>query len=138
MCLSSITKVHKKPVEKTFYKVFKVDGKYIHNVVQQRGVFRVVGEDYRDDNPFKIESWGYNGRTGRYRSISYQSGFHGFATKIGAEAFKKYPWLMDRSKWVVFKCRGLVRTEGYQDLARENQYKTVVADTMTIIERVKQ
>ena len=130
MCLSKATKVNMKPVEKTFYKVFSVNRGTLYNLSFNFYKPHYVGEKYKESYKFKIGIPGI--RKG------YTSGFHGFATKIGAEAWKSRVWTVEpRSKQKVFKCRGLVRTEGCQHCnSKVRKYKSFVADTMEIIGEV--
>jgi len=125
---------------KTFYKVFRVEldkspywalrdkRNNLYNLSWETGKVHVVGGEYENYRTAKIVFYDYE------KAKRYASGFHGFATKIAAEA-----WVIDMKgvsghTGKVFKCRGLVRTEGYQIIYSKNKsYKVVVADTMEII-----
>jgi hypothetical protein len=132
MCLSKVTKVNRKPVEKTFYKVFGVKKGQLFNLSWETGAVHFVGEKREEYVKFKIDV----DNDGKIRK--YTSGFHGFATKIGAEAWKNHPWIGPYgARKRIFKCRGLVRTEGYQHCnSKVRKYKSFVADTMEIIGEV--
>ena len=134
MCLSSVTKVHKKPVMKTFYKVFVNCGAYLRSL---RGTTKsyLIGHTYKDRVcKREISSETIRGKQGK----TYRRGFHGFITLKAALSYQsKSGWLHEE----VYKCEGLVRTEGRQSFNVDmgggfHTYKAVVADTMTIIERV--
>jgi len=128
MCLSSVTTVHKKPVMRTFYKVFSVKRKKLFNLSYETGAVHFIGEKRTEAVKIKIG----------YGKVTYTSGVHGFATKIGAEAWKNLKHMWSSPKRRVFKCRGLVRTEGYQwNMDKIRRYMVFVADTMEIISEVK-